>query len=217
MSEFVVYGLPGSPYLRCALLGLHEKGAPYRLALMGKNACAPRSEEHLLRHPFGRIPILEHGDFRLYETQAILRYLDAVLPGPSLQPSEPRAAARMNQIAGIVDCYVWPFISLGISAERFLAQRIWNRPTDEANIAKAVPQARTCLRELERLQGSAEFLSGASISIADLMLAPHLMVFRTTPEGEQLMAGTGLDQWLMRMRARDSLQATEVERLQQAA
>jgi glutathione S-transferase len=217
MSEIVIYGVPGSPYLRAVLLGLHEKGALYRLAVMGQSACAPRSEEHLLRHPFGRIPILEHGDFRLYETQAILRYLDAVLPGASLQPGEPCAAARMNQIAGIVDWYVFPFISVGITAERFLSQRFWNRPTDEANIARALPQARTCLRELERLQGSADFLSGAAISIADLMLAPHLLFFRGTPEGAQLLGGTSLDQWLMRMRARESVQATEVERLLQAA
>ncbi len=34
MSEIVIHGVPGSPYLRSALLGLEEKGLPYRLALM---------------------------------------------------------------------------------------------------------------------------------------------------------------------------------------
>ncbi|MFW1447746.1 glutathione S-transferase N-terminal domain-containing protein, partial [Vibrio parahaemolyticus] len=69
------YGIPGSPYLRSVLLGLQEKGAGYRLAVFGRDLGAARSEEHLQIHPFGRIPILDHGDFRLYETQAILRYL----------------------------------------------------------------------------------------------------------------------------------------------
>jgi glutathione S-transferase len=72
MNDFVVYGVPGSPYLRSALLGLHEKGAAYRLAVLGTDLGRARSEEHLKLHPFGRIPILTHGDFRLYETQAIL-------------------------------------------------------------------------------------------------------------------------------------------------
>jgi glutathione S-transferase len=217
MSEISVYGIPGSPYLRAVLLGLHEKGAMYRLAAMGKNAFAPRTAEHVQRHPFGRIPILQHGDFWLYESQAILRYLDAVLPGPALQPKDPHAAARMNQIAGIVDWYVFPAISIGITAERLMSHRFWNRPPDEANIAKALPQARTCLAELERLQGSAPFLAGDALSIADLMLAPHLLFFSLTAEGQEFLHGTPLNDWLTRMRARESVQATETERLQQAA
>lgn len=217
MSEMIVYGIPGSPYLRAVLLGLHEKQAPYRLAVLGKSAFAARTPEHLERHPFGRFPILQHGELWLYETQAILRYIDAVLPGPSLQPQDATAAARMNQIAGIVDCYVHPFISVGVSVERLLSQRFWNRPTDEANIANALPKARTCLTELERLMGAHEFLAGDTLSIADLMAAPHLLFFRMTPESEELMRGTTLDAWLERMRARESVQATEVERLQRAA
>ena len=217
MTDIVVYGVPGSPYLRSALLGLHEKGASYRLAALPVGSGGARSEEHLKRHPFGRVPVLEHGDFRLYETQAILRYLDAVLPGPALQPRDARAAARMNQIVGIVDWYVFPNISVGITAERFMSQLFWNRPTDEANIAQAVPRARICVRELERLLGSGEFLTGDTLSIADLMVVPHLDFFRGTPEAEQLMRGTSLDAWLKRMQARPSMQATEAARLKQAA
>jgi glutathione S-transferase len=217
MSEFVVYGIPGSPYLRSALLGLQEKNTAYRLAVLGRDIGPARGAEHLERHPFGRIPILEHGDFRLYETQAILRYLDATLPGIALQPQDARALARMSQIAGIVDWYVWPSISVGITAERCMSQRIWNRPPSEANIAQALPGARLCLQELQRLQGSAEFLAGDRLSLADLMVAPQLQFFRGTPEAQELMQGTALDNWLKRMHARPSMQATELERLQQAA
>jgi glutathione S-transferase len=217
MNDFTVYGVPGSPYVRSALLGLHEKGAPYRLAVLGRDLGGSRSEQHLQRHPFGRIPILEHGDFRLYETQAILRYLDAILPAPSLQPRDARATARMNQITGIVDWYVFPYISVGITAERFMSQRFWGRGPNEANIAQALPRARICIQELERLKGSAEFLTGDCLSIADLMLAPQLQFFRGTPEAEELMGGTSIDEWLKRMQARPSMQATEAQRLQQAA
>jgi glutathione S-transferase len=216
MSDIIVYGVPGSPYLRSALLGLHEKQVPYRLAVLDGIA-GTRSEEHRRRHPFGRVPVLEHGDFGLYETQAILRYIDATFPGTSLQPKDARAAARMNQIMGIVDWYVFPFISVGITAERFLAPRFWNRPADEANIAKALPQARICIRELERLKGCAEFMAGDTLSMADLQLAPHLLFFRATPEAEELLRGTALDAWLTRMGERPSVQATDAERLRQAA
>lgn len=215
MAEFVVYGVPGSPYLRKALLALEEKHADYRLAVMGMGES--KTPAHLARNPFGRIPVLEHGDFSLYETQAILRYLDAVAPGPSLSPAEPKARARMDQIIGIVDSYVFPFITHDISAERMMSQVFWGRGPDEETIAKALPNAGICIRELDRLKGRSSWLTGESVSLADLMLAPHLDYFAMTPEGQALMEDTGLVDWLERMRARDSFQATTMEKLQAAA
>ena len=161
--------------------------------------------------------MLDHGDFRLYETHAILRYLDAILPGPALQPNEPKAIARMSQIANIVDWYVNPSVTLGIVAERFLSQVFWNRPTDETNIANALPQARICVRELERLKGDAEFMVGNELSIADLMLAPHMAIFSMTPEGQEMLSGSPLLVWLARMSKRESWAATETDRLLKAA
>jgi glutathione S-transferase len=215
MSDIVIHGVPGSPYVRSALLGFEERGIPYRLAVLARGAS--RSEEHLKRQPFGRIPAMEHGDFCLYETQAILRYADTLGSGPSLVPRNIQAAARMNQIVGIVDWYVFPSITVGVAAERLMSQYFWGRPADEANIAKAMPVARTCIVELEKLRGSAEFMAGDSVSIADLMLAPQLEYFRATPEGAELLKGTSLDGWLTRMNMRASMQATQVERLRQIA
>ena len=90
-----LYGLERSVYTRIARLALEEKGVPYALCeveIFGPDGVPP---EHLARHPFGRIPVLEHGDFWLYETTAITRYVDEAFPGPNLQPHEPMAQARM--------------------------------------------------------------------------------------------------------------------------
>jgi glutathione S-transferase len=216
-EEIVIHGVPGSPYLRSALLGLEEKGLPYRLNLIALEA--RRGPEYLKLQPFGRIPAMEHGDFRLYETQAMLRYIDTLGPAtaPALQPREHHAAARMNQIIGIVDWYVFPMISAGITAERLMSQMFWNRPPDETNIAKALPNARVCINELARLKGNAPFMTGDSVSIADLMLAPHLEFFRATPEGVDLLSGTTMEGWLTRMSLRASMQATQAERLRKSA
>src|SRR5271154_4010775 len=88
MTEFIVHSIPGSPFGRAVLATLEEKSASYRLAPLAPGA--HRSAEHLARHPFGRVPVLEHGAFSLYETQAILRYLDRTLPSPALTPDDPR-------------------------------------------------------------------------------------------------------------------------------
>jgi glutathione S-transferase len=72
MSELLIHSVPGSPFGRAVLIALEEKGARYRfVAVMPGTLRSPR---HLARHPFGRVPIIEHGGFRLFETQAILRY-----------------------------------------------------------------------------------------------------------------------------------------------
>ncbi len=101
MTEFIVHSVPGSPYGRAVLATLEEKGADYRLAPLAPGAT--KSEPHASRHPFGRVPVLEHDGFMLYESQAILRCLDRVLPAQVLTPADPKAAARMDQAMNIND------------------------------------------------------------------------------------------------------------------
>jgi glutathione S-transferase len=56
MSEFLVYGVPGSPFVRSVQMGLEEKGAAYRLHAMSPGES--KSEAYLKRHPFGhRLPL----------------------------------------------------------------------------------------------------------------------------------------------------------------
>ena len=206
MSEIVVCGVPGSPFVRSACIGLEEKGVAYRVQPLAPEEM--KGEAHLKRHPFGRVPTLHHGDFDLYETQAILRYLDAVFPEPAFVPADPRAAARMNQIVGINDWYLFPKVSAVIAFQRIVGPALLGMTTDEAAVAAAVPMARVCIDELERLIGTRQFLAGEQLSIADIMLAPQIDYLAITPEGRELLAGTRLAAWLARMNARPSMAAT---------
>src|SRR5437763_15706188 len=147
-SKMIVHGIPGSPYVRASLLALEEKGADYELAPMAFGTL--KQEPHLSRHPFGRIPAFEHDGWMLYETQAIMRYVDTVVPGPRLQPEDPRAAARMNQLMGITDWYLMALVSATITFNRVVAPRV-GRPVDEDKIAQAIPNARICIAEIGRL------------------------------------------------------------------
>ena len=216
MTGTIVYGIPGSPFLRSVEIVLREKGAEYRL-----HPLAPgehKGEEHLRRHPFARIPTLEHDGFALYETQAILRYVDSVFPEPPLTPAEPKVAARMNQIIGINDWYFFPKVAAVIVFHRLIGPALLGTTPDEAAIEAALPMGRTCIAELERLLGDRSFVAGESLSLADIMLAPQLDLFAATPEGTQMLAGTALKEWLARMNARPSMIATRPpEALRKAA
>ena len=212
MSTIIVHGIPGSPYVRIPLLACEEKGVPYRLAPMGFGDT--KSPEHLRRQPFGRIPAIEHGDFKLYEVSAIIRYIDQAFPGPALTPLEPQAQARMNQVMNIVDWYVMPSISVGIGFNRVVRPK-FGMAVVEAEVAAALPMARTCVAALEDILGSKPFFAGESLSLADLMAFSHLDFFAESPEGRELLGKSPLSAWLARMNQRPSAAHTTWERLDQ--
>jgi glutathione S-transferase len=206
MNEFVLYGVNGSPFVRAVQIGLEEKRLPYRIEPMGPGDS--KTETHLKRHPFGRVPAVQHDDFVLYETQAILRYLDDLQPEPPFQPEDRRQRARMNQIIGINDWYLFPKAAAPIVFNRIVGPVLLKAPGDEAAIQAAVPMAKTCIVELDRLLGDQPFLAGDRLSIADIMLAPQLDFLAATPEGKAAIEPTRLKGWLARMNARPSMMAT---------
>src|SRR4051795_9201851 len=79
-----VYGHPISTCTRKVLATLAEKGAAFEFVVVDLFKGEHKAAEHLARQPFGQVPVLEHDDFRMYESRAIIRYLDEVLPGKKL-------------------------------------------------------------------------------------------------------------------------------------
>lgn len=206
----VVHGIPGSPYVRQPLLACEEKGVPYRLEALPFGA--HKTDAWLERQPFGRIPAIEHDGFRLYECQAILRYVDAAFDGPSLTPADPKAMARMSQVLNIIDWYVMPSLTAGIGFNRIVAPMV-GLPINEDAVAAAIPLARTSIKALEDILGGNRYFAGDELSLADLSAVAHLDMVPASPEGADLIAGSPLLAWLERMNERPSVQKTTMARL----
>ena len=183
MSEFIILGYPVSPFLRSVAMVLEEKGVPYQVRDFGPGGIG--CEAHRQVHPFARIPAIDDGGYRLYETQAILCYIDAKFPDPPLQPVRPEAIGRMNQIIGINDCYLFPQVARTIVGERIMRPAFMGTTPDEAAIAGAVPAAEHCLNELDRLLDDQPFLAGSQLSLADLLLAPQIDTARRDARGQR--------------------------------
>jgi glutathione S-transferase len=216
MSEFIVHSIPGSPFGRAVLATLEEKRASYRLAPVAPGTF--RSPQHLARHPFGRVPVLEHDGFTLYESQAILRYLDRVLPAPVLTPVEPKRIARMDQAMNVNDWYLFQGVGNVIGFHRVIAPRLLGLAPDEAAIEAAMPKARAVYDELARMLGEQNYFAGESVSLADFLIAPQISFFTATPEWTVLgVPHANLVAWLARMEARSSMQATTWERVSEMA
>jgi glutathione S-transferase len=216
MSGFVVHSIPGSPFGRSVLATLEEKRAAYRLVPVAPGAT--KTPDYLALHPFGRVPVLQHGDFRLYETQAILRYLDRVLPQAPLTPTDVKRAARMDQAMNINDWYLFHGVGNVIIFHRIIAPQLLGQAPDEDAIKAAMPKAHAVFDELARLLGDQPYFAGDALSLADLMLAPGVEFFSMIPEWSVLGAPHAhLLAWMKRMQARPSMMATTWERVSELA
>jgi glutathione S-transferase len=213
MTRYAVHTVPGSPYGRSVMAMLEEKGAYWRLAPIDQ--ADVHGPTHLALHPFGKMPILEWDRRLLYETDAILRYLEDALPGPSLVPQGIDDRARMNQAMGICDAYLFPEGARVIVFQRVIGPAIVpGFASNEAAIAEGMPRSHTIFAELSRLLGERAWFGGESLSLADLMIGPQLELYRRTPEWTELTAGReNLRTWLDRLEARPSMQVTLWERL----
>ena len=200
----LVIGPAYSVYVRSVRIALAEKGVAYRLESFDVFDAADIPAGYLDRHPFKRVPAFEHRGFALYESGAILRYIDEAFPGPPSQPGGPRRRARMNQVLAVLDNYFyWPAVrTVFVQRERAV-------DADQAAIAAALPEVERCLGALERLLGEAPFLTGPDMSLADCHAIPMFAYFTRTPEAQRLMPQQPrLSAWWAGIQGRPSLAAT---------
>ena len=183
MSETIVYGFPRSTFVNIVRLVLTHKDVAYRFEdlepVMGRS-------EHLALHPFNRVPIFRHGDFTVYETRAIVGYIDEVFAGARLTPQNPHARARMNQWIGVVDSYVYPYMIYHVTHERLVFPEL-GIASDEKVVAHALPKVENALVAIEReLADGRDYLLGPELSIADFYLLPSTFAFSLTEEGKAM-------------------------------
>jgi glutathione S-transferase len=203
MSEVTVFGFQRSTYVNVIRLILTEKGVPFRFHDTEDEMYTPA---HRARHPFGRVPVLQHGDFMLYETSAIAAYVDEAFDGRKLTPSELRPRARMNQWISNVNAYVYPYMIYHISHERNVFPEL-GIPPKEAIVERALPMARRVLEVMNHeLDDGRPFLVGDALTLADLFLLPMLVAFGFAPEAKALRPRfEHIDAWDRRMSALPSV------------
>ena len=182
MSEIVIYGDARSTYVRTARMACVEKGVGHVVEAVDISSDAYRAH-----HPFNKMPAMQHGDLRLYETLAICSYVDGAFDGPALQPSEPLDRARMMQWISAINAYLYPTILGGLIFPRLVAPMRGETP-DEAKIAAALPEIERQIGLVEDALGEHDWLAADSFSLADMFLCPIFTYIGVTPEGERLFA-----------------------------
>jgi glutathione S-transferase len=181
-----LYGARYSVYVRAVMMTLEAKRIAYDLEPIDIFSATANLDAYREIHPFGRIPAFRHGDFVLYETAAINRYVDEAFSGPPLQPAKAQDRARMVQIMAMTDAYGYRPLVWDIYVERVSHARD-SKPVNEKLIASALPKARIYLKALDKLKSEAPFLVSATASLADFHVAPMFGYFLEAMEGRRML------------------------------
>ncbi len=212
MSDVIVYGMPQSGYVRAVRLACEEKGAAHVVEPM-----MPDQMRDSGRHPFGRMPAIEHDGTRLYESSAILRYIDRTFEGPGFEPADPRQALRSMQWESAAHDYLIPTLGRRYILQYFFPKGPDGQP-DRAVIDEAIADIHRHFAVLSEALAAGPFLFGAKPSIPDLLLVPTLAYLGAMPEGPELLgAAPRVQRLLDAMKARDSFQRTVPPPIPEAA
>jgi glutathione S-transferase len=199
-----IYGHPWSINTRKTLMTLAEKGVEAELVLVMIPTGEHKRPEHVARHPFGKVPVLDHDDFRLYETGAINRYLARTLPGPALLPEDAAGAARVDQWISTADSYFVPHVH-PLLVETLFRRFLGGEP-NAAVIAAGRENMQPALDVADRALAGTPFLAGAAFTVADIHWMPYLDYLAATGQGEHVARRKHLARWWDAISARPAWQ-----------
>ena len=209
MSKMTLWGFDGSTYVRTVKMVFAEKrNTDFEQIQVNVLAGEPKSPEHLVRHPFGKVPVLDHDGMRILETSAIARYLNDVLPGKSLVPSTPKDRARMDMVIGIIDSYGYGALVGGVAAFHLFPDFVGGKNESMRN--SGLENGKKVLELSMKTRGTSPFIAG-DLSIADLYLAPIAFYLSLTPDMPELLKIEGFADWWARVQALESFQKTPTQ------
>ncbi|AFY32175.1 glutathione S-transferase family protein [Calothrix sp. PCC 7507] len=205
MNKVILHGFPVSPFVRSARIALIEKGVDYHFNEITLDYLA--TDEYAQINPFRKMPAFEQDDFILYETPAILGYVDEAFAGQSLQPNNPKARAQMHKWIAISSNYLYPIGVIQLFVQRIMYP-ILGVETNESVVAESVSTVAQYLDVLESEIAGA-FLLGDTLNLADIIAGAMVYCINMTKEGSELVKiRPKTAAWLENLSHRESFRQT---------
>ena len=197
-----LHGNPMSTCTRKVLATFAEKEVKPEFVHIDFMSGAHKAPAHVARQPFGQVPVLEDGDFVLYESRAILRYLDEVLPGAPLTPKDPKGRARMEQWISVETSNFTPHAMTLIYQLFFNPMR--GQPTSAAKVEEGYVKLAPALAVLEAQLADGPHLLGEQFTLADICYLPYLEYLTQTSAKDAVLSLPNVAAWWARISARPS-------------
>lgn len=207
------YSWAFSPYVRAVRIALNEKGVAHDHVPLTPPDLATAEGRAL--SPFGRVPVLEHNGRRLFETVAILDYVDAAFEGPALKSGDAYRDALSTAVVAAAGHYLYPTAVMGVFFNQAYILANGGRVNADrlaAAVGATVEPLTTIETVVEQLVGlsGGPFMGGAGFGLADAALAPMIQNLSLAEAGRALLAERPvLSAWFAHAVERPSLKATE--------
>lgn len=162
------YWISGSPFAWRVMLAMEIKGLTYDSHRLDASKGEHKEPEYLALNPRGKVPVLKDGDTVIYESIAILAYLESKHPEPPLFGTTPGETGTIWQRISEIDNYVRAPVSDGVMGPLFQG-----KAADGAEEIKAAAgPAHEALKWADNILSQTDYLAGGNISAADVVLLP---------------------------------------------
>jgi len=189
-AAITILGHPGSTCTRRVLYTAALLNIPIKLQTVDFLKGEQKHPQHIQKQPFGKIPVLEQGDFVLYESRAICRYLnDGVSTTHSLIPQEPKAKAIFEQWASLELGTFNPLIET-LNQHTVYYKFQPGGKADEAVRDATYEKLQTPLKVLDAQLAKHSYITGDHISLVDIWIVPALYtIHEHAPEEAKKVMG----------------------------
>lgn len=192
---------PLSTFARRVRIALLEKKIPHELVTVDMAAKQHKSPEYLALNPYGRVPTLEEDGFVVWESTAILEYLELTRPDPPLVPADPRGRALLEMHVKLCDLELARNTSTIIFPKRFLPKERW----DEKAMAQSKVTIEKHLGIVEAQLGAKQWMVGDRYSMVEVCYTPFVQFL----ELMEIAPPPAVAAWVERMLSRDSAVQTK--------
>lgn len=199
-----IYGHPMSTCTRKVLCTLAEKGQPADMVVVDIMTGEGKKPEHLARQPFGQVPAIDDDGFVLFESRAIIRYLDETRPGAKLTPADPKGRAIMDQWISVEQSNFTPH-AMKIVWQQFF-NKMMGKPADEAAVTEGLAGVDRALDVMEKRLAGSPFIAGEQFTLADVSYMPYLEYLAATPSFSHVADRPAVAKWWNTISARPSWQ-----------
>lgn len=145
------------------------KGIAHREIVIDLAADENNAPSHVARNPMATVPTLEVDGAPIFESLAIIEYLDHHYPDPPLIPKERSEEIRARQLALLIAAGVQPLQNQGVLAKLpgdASERQVWARHWIDKGLAAYE-------KILER-QPLSSFSVGSELTMADICLIPQI-------------------------------------------
>lgn len=195
-----LYHIPPSANSRRVWITLLEKGLPFEEVVLKLDGDQYQAE-FLKLNPFHHIPVLVDDGFRVVESLAILDYLEAKYPTPSLMPTDAQAIATVRMVELVMINELLP------PTIRLTSQALGVLENDPQKLEKAHQKVLSVLTFFESLLSNSPYFGSEFLTLGDI--AAGTVVPQFPSMGVSLDDYPKLQAWCERLMARDSWQKTQ--------